>query len=146
MNITYLYNLFFGAWLTEVCVFFFFFIFQMLVFTFRKWGVNTDVEARIFFFPNEFLKIFERLQSGKQTFGLHCRSDNHTNVYNDLTSIKKRDGGGAGHSKFHVRSFWWLWYILKMQFPFFFNQTFRRSSGARTNTKEFINVIVGNFK
>ena len=43
----YLYNLFFGAWLTEICVFISFF--QMFIFTFHKQGMNIDLESRIIF-------------------------------------------------------------------------------------------------
>ena len=53
MNITSLYKLLFGVWLTELCDFFFSF-FQMSVFTSRKRGANVDVEPRIIFLQMNF--------------------------------------------------------------------------------------------
>ena len=103
----YLHNFIFGAWLTEVCVFFSFF--QTFVFNFCKRGENIDVELSIIFFQNECLKICDRLNS---SFWLNCGSVTYMNVYNDQTSKRERERErereGAGHFKFNLSDLPWI--------------------------------------
>ena len=100
------------------------FFLSNVLFTFRKREANIDVESRIIF-PNEFLKICERLQSGQLR---HFAS----NVYHESSSYIP-----------FVRSFddcgiCWGCNVL------FFKRKFRRSSSTRQKTEKFTNLWIFN--
>ena len=136
MNITYLYNLFFSAWLTEICVFFFL---SNVRFAFRKWGAKYRCWVKDNFFSKWISYNLWASSTVQQIFLFHCRIVKYTNVYYDW--IFKKERWGWSLSIPFVRFFFLMIAVyLGYATPFSFT---RQSSESRHKSKEFANAIIG---